>query len=206
MFDDNRKDEEEGAIEVKDMVTTVDDKIDYVMEAFVTHLDALAQKERTNQDARANIEVGGQVIVKDVPATLLLALEGRLAKLRTMYMEIPTLDPGFKWEPDEQSGKGIFRTATPEFRHKTEKTLQTKEIFKPTDKQPGQYEKWNEDRPVGTYKTERKSSMLTPARKSRLLGRLDTLLNEVRKARMRANKAQIVDVHVGKALVDFING
>ena len=206
LFDDARKKEEEGFKEVKEVTTTVPAKLDYVAESFVRYVDAVAQKEATNQIAKADLIVNGEVLAKDVPATLLLSLESKLAKWRAMYEAIPTLTPGIKWVPDETKGGDIYKAEKDEVRHKTEKVLESKILVAATDKFPAQIEKWTEDRPVGQYVNVRWSSMITPARKSELLGRIDSLLQAVKKARMRANTAEVVPFSIGKELVDFING
>ena len=206
MFDESRRKEEAGFREEKQIVTTVDDKLNYVGQAFTKYVDAMAQKEITNQSANADvITPDGRTILFNVPATLLLALEGRLAKLRLVYEAIPTLQPGVNWLVDDSVGQGVFKAANDEVRHKTEKVLESKILVAPTDKHPAQVEKWTEDRPVGQYVNTRWSSMITPSRKSQLLGRIDTLIGIVKQARMRANTVQVVGLDVGKQLLSFIN-
>jgi|PlaIllAssembly_1097288.scaffolds.fasta_scaffold78093_3 hypothetical protein len=206
MFNEARKAEEEGFKEQKEIVTTVQDKLDYVGEGLARYVDVVAQKEATNQVAKADLVLpDGSVLAKDLPATLLLALENKLLQWRSMYEAIPTLSPGVHWVPDEEKGKNIFRAETDLVRHKTEKVLQTRVIFNPTDKQAGQYEKWMEDVPVGQYEETRWSSMISPARKSELLGRIDVLIGAVKQARMRANTAEIVKLEIGAKIVAYIN-
>jgi len=206
MFDESRRKEEAGFKEEKQLVTTVDDKLDYVGHAFIKYIDVMAQKECTNQIAQADVVTAdGKLLLGGIPATLLLALEGRLAKLRAVYETAPTLQPGIKWVPDESVGKGVYKAENDEVRHKTEKVLESKIIVAPTDKHPAQVEKWTEDRPVGQYVNTRWSSMITPAKKSRLLARIDLLIGMIKQARMRANTAQVVSSNIGKELISFIN-
>lgn len=207
MFDENRRKEEAGFKEVKEIVTTVDAKLDYVSQAFIRYINAMAQKELTNQVAKADIITPeGRTLMFGVPATLLLALEGRLTKLRLVYESIPTLQPGVRWVPDEDMGAGVYRADEAEVRHKTEKVLESKIIVAPTDKHPAQVEKWTEDRPVGQYVNTRWSAMITPARKSKLLGKIDTLIGMVKQARMRANTAEVISTdNLGKSLISFIS-
>jgi hypothetical protein len=47
--------------------------------------------------------------------------------------------------------------------------------------------------------------MITPAKKSKYLGKIDLLISMVKQARMRANTATVVGTEVGKNLLDFIN-
>jgi len=206
MFDEARAQEADGLREHKDITTTVPDKLKYVAGHFIRFLDSLAQKEATNQLAVADLELpDGTVLMSKVPATLLLALEGKLSKLRNVYAAIPTLQPMINWVPDPQVGPGVYRAKDVLIRHKTEKTLQFKVLVPPSDKHPAQVEKWFEDKPIGHSIWVQWSGMVSPAEKSRLLSNLDLLIQSIKKARMRANEQEVVKVHLGASLFDFIN-
>jgi hypothetical protein len=205
MFDDKRSNEEAAQEQRRELVTTVDNKLDYVVGSLVEALDAVAQKEATNQWANADVVVDGNTILSDIPATLLLALEKELVVYRNIYNSIPTLQPGVKWEEAPDLGGGIFQTAKPEIRAKTEKMRLHKELSKATKEHKAQIETWTEDRPVGQYETTHTCGMITPARKSVLLGRIDKLIRAVKQARTRANKKEVTDVHIGKDIFDYIN-
>jgi hypothetical protein len=205
MFDEQRAAEEEGATEHREPVTTVDDKLRYLHKPVARWWDAIAQKERTNQEARADLTVDGETLLEDVPATLLLGLESRLKFLRGVYEAIPTHPPGVVWEPDPAQGKGVFRSKYPEKRDKTEKAMRHKVIVPPTKEHPAQVQSWPENEKVGVLTTERSTTTITPARKSELLGRIDTLLRATKKARQRANSTPLVKIKVGERLLDFIH-
>jgi len=206
MFDQDRMQEEGGARERKELVTTVQEKLDYVAGHLIRHFDCLAQKEATNRVAQANVETpGGEVLLHDMPATLLLGLENKLAMFRKVYEAIPTLTPGIDWEQDSSERPGVYKASHPIVRHKTEKTYKSKILVEPTPQHPAQIEKWTEDVPIGDFKTEQYSSMITPARKSILLGRIDELLRLIKQARMRANSAEVVDKSVGEFIFDWIH-
>ena len=206
MFDEGRKQEEMAGAEVKEIVTTVQDKLDYVGTAFSSYLNVLLQKEATNQIASADIVLkDGSTIASAVPATMLLALESRLSKFRTMYEAVPTLQPGIRWVLDPDKGTGVYRNDVDDVRNKTEKIMQTKILAPATDKHPAQVDKWFEDRPVGKYTETKWSSMVSPARKSQMLAKIDELLRAIKQARMRANTVQVVGGQIGKQLVDYIN-
>ena len=132
-------------------------------------------------------------------------LESRLKKIREMYFTIPTLSPGIEWVPDESMGDGVFKVAHPEVRHRTEKTVQHKIIVAATKEHPAQVEKWNENVPVGNFITTRWYSMLSPAEKSRLISRIDILLQAVKKARQRANSVDVVKMNIGETIKNFIH-
>lgn len=204
MTDESRSHEETR--DHSPMVTTVQEKLDYVWGNVRRYYDAMASKERTNQDARADVTIGDAVIIKDVPATLLLGLEKRLASLRDMYLRIPTLDPGLVWDKDESAGVGVYRARDDEERFKTEKIPQHKIVCEPTKEHPAQIERWVQDVPVGKFTISRRSGMVSPAEKSEWLGRIDELIRAVKKARRRANKAEIVKMPVGRAIQEYIHG
>ena len=201
MFDEEAP---EPPVERQEMVTTVQHKLDYTNEHVVKYFDAIAQKERTNQDAKADLVVNGIEVVKDVPATLLLGLESRLKLLRQTYENIPTLAPGKKWKKDATLAKDVYIDVDPEEKFKTAKTFKHKVLSPATNAHPSQIEKWEEVENVGKYKQFVWSGMLSPAEKSNLLGRIDTLIRAVKKARQRANNTAVVKFNIGKALIDYI--
>ena len=201
MFDDNRSNEE--IVEHKAMTTTVTDKLKYTHDAITRYLNAFLQKETTNQRAKASIVVNDVVLAENVPATALLGLETKLKGVRAMYEEIPTLAPGTSWVWDDQVS--AYRMEHPDEKLKTEKSLKWQQIAPPTDKHPAQVEKWNADVPVGKIITEETSGMITPAEKSRLLGRIDTLIRAIKQARQRANSEEVVPVEIGEKLISFIH-
>jgi hypothetical protein len=205
MFDEARAMEEEAAEEHKDPVTTVFDKLKYIQKPVARWWDALAQKERTNQDARADLVVDGEVLLEDMPATLLLGLEGRLKKLREVYEAIPTTPPSMTWEPDSSKGDGYYKSAHAEKRDKTEKDFRSHIVVPATKEHPAQAQTWTENVRIGVLTTDRWTTTITPADKSALLERIDKLIRSTKKARQQANSTPLVKVQVGQKLLDFIH-
>lgn len=205
MFNDARSNEEAAAGQHRELVTTVNDKLLYVAGHIIKALDATAQKESTNQLAKADVVINGKTVLKDVPATLLLTLEKEIKVIRDIYKAIPTLQPGIEWKLDTEAGEGVYRTVRPEARAKTEKVFHFNEISPPTKEHKAQIREWNDDRPVGNYETTQVCSMISPGRKSVLLGRIEDLFQAVRKARSRANKQEIIDAHIGEKIFGYIN-
>lgn len=186
------------------MIETVGGKLDYFANAMGQYLDAFYQKEDTNTIAKADIVLdNNEVLAKDVPATALLGLERELKKIHQVYSLIPTLEPTMVWTDDDDTGAGI-KLAKKE-------SIRTKKVVKPfvlaeaTDRHPAQVEKVSEDVPVGQLKTLYRSSKLTPARKSTLLGRVDELSRAVKKARMRANSVEHKTTTIGKSIFNYLN-
>lgn len=205
MFDDARKHEEEAGYSHRELSTTVKEKLGYVSDTVVRYFDAVMQKEATNQTASANIEIDGAVLAENVPATMLLGLETKLKDIREMYSSIPTLAPGIKWERDETLGPDVWVTAEPETAMKTEKTLKPFVLYDATKEHPAQVKELSDTVNVGMYKQTMVAGLLSSAEKSVLLGRVDTLIRAIKKARQRANSVDVVKISIGKKLMDFIN-
>jgi hypothetical protein len=204
MFDESRKQEEKGAEGSKSIVETVPSKLEYTSKSLAKYWDAVAQKERTNQEARADVVVDGVVIVEDAPATFLLGMESRLKKLRAVLEAIPTHAPGVKWNPDPDTGKDVFISDTPQVAKREEKDFEFRVLAAATKEHPAQIEKWMSNKAVGTYITTLWTSTISPAAKSELLERCDRLSHAVKKARMRANETEVVKMNPGKAMLAFV--
>ena len=200
--------------EFKEMDTTVQAKLDYVQGSITRYFDAVLQKEKTNQSAKADLIVDGVTIGKDLPATFLLGLETRLKVVRGMYEVMPTLPPGVKWIKDENRGEHVYVTEHTEKKPKGAKTFMHKVLVPaqfPKEGEggqslPAQIEKWEETKNVGMYIKTIWSGMISPAEKSVVLGRIDKLIRATKKSRQRANTAEIVKITIGKEIFDFING
>lgn len=202
MFDAAR--EGEADVTVTPLSETVNGKLGYISEHISRHYDAVLQKEASNQNAAADLVVDGKVMAKDLPATFLLGMETRLKQLRLVYEAIPTLDPSIKWSVDEGAGSDVY-TSDASVKLKTEKSTEFKVLTVATDKHPAQIDKWVIDKPVGRIETVTQSGMISPSRKAVLLGRVDTLIRAVKKARQRANTVTIVDRKIGNDILGFIN-
>lgn len=191
------------ATEKQEMVTTVPKKLGHTQKVVVRYLDAVAQKEFTNTEASAVLEVDGkQLLDTPLPATLLLALEGRLKQLREVYNAIPTLDPSETWHWDD---KTKTYEAEPKHTYKAKKVYRNHVKAQATDRHPAQVETYTEDERVGTWTEKRWSGMITPAEKAVLIERLDVLARSVKQARQRANDTKVKKLSVGDVLFNFIN-
>jgi hypothetical protein len=188
--------------------TTVGERLEYTEVALTDWLDVVLQKEATNQSsAKADLVIDGNVIASNVPATFLLGLETKLKHVRTMYEAMPTLAPGIIWEADVNAVKeGIYRSREADIKAKTQKRPMHRVLVEPTAHHRAEIEKWNEEVVVGKYTTNHQSSMLPAAAKSKIMGRIDSLIQATKQARMRANTAEVEKVNIGQALFGFIHG
>lgn len=203
MFDENAP---EAPEENQELTTTVSDKLNYTMEHVNRYFDALVQKEATNQGAVANLVVDGTTIATGLPATFLLGMESRLKMIREVFSTIPTLPPGKKWEKDESRGNNVFIQSVPDEKFKTAKTFKHKTLYEATEHHPAQIERWEETENVGKYITTTWSGMMTTAEKSAMIGRLDKLIRATKKARQKANCAEVQKITVAKEISNYILG
>lgn len=204
--DDDEDQMNELPSEHQEIVTTVSDKLDYVEGHMVRYWDALLQKEIANQNAKADIIIDGKTLAKDVPVGFLLGMESRLKRYRNVLSVIPTLDPGIAWDKDltKDASGNTYVTRNPE---ETTRTIQRpgfRVMYEATHEHPAQIEKFMEKVRVGIFKKITWSGMVSPAEKSQLLGRLDKLIREVKKARMRANTVKVESVKISDVFIDFI--
>jgi len=195
-----------NGVEHQQLTTTVDENLDYLMDHITNYWDAVAQKDATNQQAKADIVIDGTVLAKDLPVTFLLGLETKINDLRKVYDAIPTLAPGIKWNKDEQASKlGVFVMNTPEVSFKTEKDIEFRSAAEATKEHAEQIVQVAVTKNIGKYETIKESGMLTPMEKAMRINRLDKLLNAVKKSRQRANSAPIVNISCADALLSYIN-
>ena len=206
MFDEERKNEEAAAEQHISMTTTVPEKLEYIRKSLVAYIDATAQKERTNQDAKADVILSdGTILLTEVPATLLLGLESKLVGWRNIYNVIPTLPPGLNWISNDDIRANTFKLLHDNRTNKTEKTVEYQTVAKPTDKHAAQVVAQTVNKTIGIFVEQNYSGMITPARKSELLQRIEELISAVKKARARANQTDIVKINIGDTLWKHIN-
>lgn len=194
----------------KEMVTTVPAVLGELGGHTVRFLDAVLQKEATNQKAMAPVIVDGTEITKPLPATFLLGLETKLKAVRKAIAAAPTLDPGVAWKPDPDTGENVRKRVHAGTRNKTKKTVKHQVLVEAKIADgvglPAQIEKWNEDVPVGTYTKNEWTGMITPAEKTAILDRVDKLSRAVKKARTKANETEVEKVEAGQSIMNFILG
>lgn len=205
-FDDVRNDKEGGVTERNEIVTTVGKKLEYIMGPVADYYNVTLQKETTNQKATADLVVDGETLGKSLPATFLLGLETKLKGVREVISAVPTLQPGISWIPDTDAGEGVFKREHPERTFKTERTIKPFELSPATKEHKAQVEKLSVDVNIGVFITDSSSSMLSPADKSKMLERVDKLIQAVKKARQRANNIDVEKAEIGGAITKYILG
>ena len=196
----------EGSTEHKAMDATVHEDLDRMFTAFVDYIDAVAQKEATNQIAKGDIVIDGKVIVglEHLPATFLLGLESRLRPINEIFDAIPTTPPSQEWEKDDQIGQGVLRRKHDEESFRTRKEPKSTVLYEATKEHPAQIEKWNENVNIGKYITSYWCGLKTPKEKYEFIDRIKKLIKAAKEARSRANTTNVVDIHPADRIVKYL--
>jgi hypothetical protein len=159
-------------------------------------------KDRANTQAKADIEIGGQVLATGVPATYLLFLEKQLTDIRKFVAELPELDENQDWEKDTVTG--LYRTNAVET-HRTKKLPKVIILHPPTKEHPAQTQLLQEDLIVGFWSTVHRSGAIEKPVKDAMLGRVEALIKAVKYAREEANqKQESTEETVGGKILGYI--
>jgi hypothetical protein len=188
--------------EVVPLATTVEDELSALRAVYATWIDAVVQKEVTNQSATAEISLDEPKEMWFLPATAFLNLEKKLAEIRQIYDAIPTLDPTkvWEWSKDKEAYE-----AAPEIRFRTKKLMRSHVAYEATPEHPAQVENYTEDVRVGFTTSVAQSGTITLARKRQYLERIDELIKMVKKARQEANTQEVTPVFIGGPIFDYIH-
>jgi hypothetical protein len=170
--------------------------------ALLTELfDVTATKDWGNRHAVADVEVDGQVLIKDAPVPFLLFLEKQIADLHTFVDKVPVLDETDDWMKDDASG--LYKTA-PTTTHRTKKVQKPVVLYEATKEHPAQTQIITEDVVGGFWDTIKHSGALPTPRKQLLLERIEKLSKAVKFAREQANAAEAEQQRIGKAIFDYL--
>jgi hypothetical protein len=186
------------------MVDTVPSKLSWVWKNLARYIDLMATKETSNTNAKADLVLGGVTLAKDVPATALLNLEHQMATVRDVVSKVSTLSPDEKWTPDASHEKKNVYKSEPRDSTRTQKKMKPIIMVQPTEFHPAQVEKMTYDEVVGYWTVTKWSGELSSHDKAEMLERVDKLAAAVKKARMRANQAEVTKVNIAKKLFVYV--
>lgn len=177
------------------------DVIDEVARAMTSLLDVVLTHETANQQASADVEVDGMVLVSKAPVSYLLFLEKQLTDLQTFITKLPVLDPAEDWEWDLNTSS--YRTAvTSNLRREKRPVVLVK--YQATDKHPAQTEIYNEDVAVGYWDTIKESGALPQTAVNQMWQRVTTLLQATRVARQKANSIETTSLVAGRRVLNYV--
>ena len=182
---------EASAREEKPVITTVFDTLEYALDIFSRSENLQYQKNATNRVATATVLWQGKPLLPDMPVDELLGLEARLAKIRELFASMPTLDAAVEWMAAETLGPRIWQSRYPGQATKTDKQLVPVTLKEATKEHPAQVQAVSKDVVVGSYITVFRSGAATALQKAEAIKRVDLLLIEVKRARMRANETEV---------------
>ena len=188
--------------ERKEVIATVKERLDWTNRPAMKVLDFEATRENTNTIAKADLEVDGVVLIKDVPATVLLGLESKLKAIRDYYDAVPTLDLSKKWE--ETGDRGIKKCG-PSVTYRTKKKTIPIVLMAATKEHPAQVKAEVEDIIIGQFESTYFSGAAHPGDKANWLIRLDKLIEAVKRAQTKANEVEIQAMPIGEILFKFVH-
>lgn len=193
---------EAAGSDTREVVTTVADTLEYMLKHWGSSEDVQFKKNKANQLARADVVLGGSVIT-DVPIDELMGLEARLTKLREVFQAVPTLDATKAWVPS-QVKEGVLKAVVDDVTTKTEKVVTPVVLYEATKEHPAQVKEVSKDEVVGTFTTTNFSGAVTSLQKANALERIDDLIGEIKKARMRANCQEVPNAKIGDELAEYL--
>lgn len=207
------KPSEEGQKEVTEaqstLQSTVPQELKWIAGIWTKALDVSYQVAAVNRVALADVILdNGQVLLKDAPATALLELEKRATEIQELITAAPTLDPAKGFAPDPDEGKNVYR-ARDTFKTRTRKSPKVITLAPATEHHPAQAQLVTEDIPIGQLVEQEWSGLITPTQKGDFLERVEELRRAIKKARQRANDADVAakDLPVcGQAIFDYVLG
>lgn len=165
--------------------------------------DITATKDFGNCFARADVVIGGEVIISAVPATFLLSMEKQLGDVQSFVEKLVELDPSEVWSYDDNTG--LSKTEATQA-HRTRKVQQVLTLSAATEQHPAQAQIISVDQVVGHWNTTKFSGAIARTKKRELAARVETLLRAVKQARARANMTPVVKQKVGAALLAYVFG
>lgn len=175
--------------------------INKVSDALTDIFDITLTKEKANAVAIADVKVGGEVLLKDVPVTYLLFLEKQLTDIHTFVKALPVLDSSEEWTLDPSTGAYVTDVSETV---RTKKVPKTFVKYEATKEHPAQVDVFHEDVIVGTWATRKFSGALPAPRVNELVSRVEALQTAVKFAREEANNTEVTDAKAGEKVFSYI--
>lgn len=158
----------------------------------VDAINAVATKDATNMEAKADLVVDNQIMQVDVGISHLLWLEKYLIEWHGALAALPVLSPTKKWNRvDTEDG---LWAADPEEVARTTKETVPLVLHPGNDKHPPQVTTVQKDIRTGIVRKTVFSGAIPAPRKQQLLDNCDVLIRAVRDAIARANQTVAVEI------------
>lgn len=180
------------------------EEIQRVREAWGALFNVTAKKDWTNQMASADVILpDGTILIESAPVPYLLWLEKKLNDVLTYVTKLPTLDPNFEWEYDENRDTYVTKPVETARNKKEPRVVQ---LAPATKEHKEQVQVFNEDKRVGTWITTRLSGGMPRKDITALRERVLEVQKAVKQAREQANLTEVVDIETGDAVFSHIFG
>jgi hypothetical protein len=180
------------------------DALDDLCDRLAALMDVTAAKDWSNCKARADVVIGNETFLEQVPVTYLLFLEKELIDLQTFVSKMVELDPALHWTFDENSGQYRSDSTTT---HKTKKLQRPIVLYPHVDGKegapgiPAQTQLITEDVVIGHWTTTNFSGAIPRPKKRQLLERIQELHDAVKFAREHANSLDAEEPRIGKKIL-----
>jgi hypothetical protein len=188
--------------EKKEVQMRVGEVIDKLKVRLADYYNIVATQEGANQHACADVKIGDNTLLSQVPITVLLFFEKQIVDLLTFTKSLPILPTEKVWTFDKT--KDCYVT-TAEETTKTQKRPEVIVKYQATKEHPAQTEMFSVDKTVGHWKTVHMSGALPATEREEFIERLEKLQDAVKSAREEANSSEVSNVSdYGKVLLDYI--
>lgn len=188
--------------EPKKVRVAATDLLDIAQVLMTRYWDLALTVDTANSKAYADVKVGGQVLLPQVPVGHLLWLHRELGVLKKLVAALPVLDPARDWVtdgmPDGHSKAEPFQTV------KTDKIPGKFVLAEATQYHPAQVQRLDKDEVIGYWTQVNYSGAIGQKRKDQLLSRLTQLEEAVKMAREDANTVQAPDQHEGQKVFEWL--
>jgi hypothetical protein len=166
-------------------------------------LQVVRTQDEANCKAKADVVVGNEKILSDVPVTHLLFLEKQLQDIHTFVSKLPLLDDAEQWEYDDKAG---YHRSKESQTVRTKKVMRSHILYQATKEHPAQVQAYSEDVPAGMWTTVKFSGAIPRRKQREMLGRVEALMDGVKKARENANEMEISVSQNDNAVLEFVFG
>jgi len=180
-------------------------RVEDVLRDVVKHLtplyDVSLQRDAANCEAKADLVVDGETLLKDVPATYLLWLEKQVNHMHTIICKLPTLPAEGEWTFDQ--GSACYKD-TVSMRARTKKVPKPITLCEATKEHPAQVQLAHEDIIVGYWHQTALSGAIPRTRAQELRDRVETLLAAIKTARETANHVEAPKKEAGAVIFRYL--
>lgn len=190
--------------EIVKVQMTVEDAVREFTESSVRLIDLTATKDYGNMRATADLVVEGNVLVSDVPVSLLLFLEKQFEDLETFVRHAPVLGTDRNWK--RSSADENIWVSDPEKRNSTKKVQRAIVLYDATPEHPAQTQLITEDIIQGVWTAVQQHGGITQDQKREWIERIAKLRIAVKEARCDANETEVESKKIGDTLYNFVFG